>query len=603
MDRRTTDTAAAPTAYPADPGGGNPAEDRLSSEGFQAINRMAAAWAGRLSLGLSPAAIGLAFADWALHLAAAPGKQAELGVKAWRKAARFAAHAVNVSGDPAAPCCIEPLPGDERFAAAAWQQPPFRLWYQAFLLTQQWWHNATHEVPGLSRHHEDVVSFAVRQVLDIVSPANLPWTNPEVLARTTATRGQNLAQGAQNWVEDVSRTMNGRPPVGSEAFRVGHEVAVTPGKVVFRNRLIELIQYAPMTVQVAAEPVLIVPAWIMKYYILDLSPDNSLIRFLVARGHTVFCISWRNVTADDRDVSLEDYRRLGTMAALEAIAAIVPDRPIHGAGYCLGGTLLAITAAALETAGDHRLASMTLFAAQTDFTEPGELQLFIDESQVSYLESMMWEHGTLDASQMAGAFQLLRSNDLVWSRLVRDYLMGERAAMTDLMAWNADATRLPYRMHSDYLRQLFLDNNLANGRYRVDGRAVAIQNIRLPIFAVGTERDHVAPWRSVYKIHDLTDSDVTFVLTSGGHNAGIVSEPGHPHRHFRILERTAAELHLDPDDWQAEAVASEGSWWLAWAAWLDRHSATERVAPPAMGAPARGYRPLADAPGLYVLQR
>lgn len=604
MDVRTTGTAAGPAeAWGDDATGGNPADEHLSSEGFRAMTRLAAAMTGRMTFGLSPAALSLAFADWAFHLAGASGKQAELGVKAWRKLARFSAHALNATSDPAAPRCIEPLPGDERFAAPTWQQPPFRLWYQAFLLTQQWWHNATHEVPGVSAHHEDVVSFAIRQGLDMVSPANLPWTNPEVLARTAETMGRNLVQGARNWAEDCSRTLSGQPPVGAEAFQVGRDVAVTPGQVVFRNHLIELIQYAPSTDTVQAEPVLIIPAWIMKYYILDLSPGNSLIRFLVDHGHTVFCISWRNVTADDRDLSLEDYRRLGIMAALAAIGAIVPERKVHAVGYCLGGTLLAIAAAAMAQAKDHRLASVTLFAAQTDFTEPGELQLFIDDSQIAFLEGMMWEHGTLDATQMAGAFQLLRSNDLIWSRVVRDYLMGERAPMTDLMAWNADTTRLPYRMHSDYLRQLFLHNDLACGRYRAEGRPVAIQNIRVPIFAVGTERDHVAPWRSVYKIHDLTDTDVTFVLTSGGHNAGIVSEPGHPRRHYRCFEKAASDLYLSPEDWLARAPVMEGSWWLAWAGWLAARSNRDPVAPPATGAPAKGYAPLAQAPGSYVLQR
>jgi polyhydroxyalkanoate synthase len=315
------------------------------------------------------------------------------------------------------------------------------------LLNQQWWHNVTHEVPGVTPHHEDVVSFATRQFLDLFSPSNFPFSNPEVIKRTAETGGANFIQGFQNWVEDVRRVAAGQPPAGSENFQVGGDVAVTPGKVVYRDDLAELIQYAPATETVLAEPVLIVPAWIMKYYILDLSPQNSLIRYLVGQGHTVFCISWRNPGAEDRNLTMADYRSY-VMAALAAVNAIVPDRKIHATGYCLGGTLLAITAAAMARASDDRLATVTLLAAQTDFTEPGELALFIDHSQVHYLESMMWNRGYLSADQMAGAFQLLRSNDLVWSRLVRDYLMGERAPMTDLMAWNADSTRMPYQMHS-----------------------------------------------------------------------------------------------------------------------------------------------------------
>jgi polyhydroxyalkanoate synthase subunit PhaC len=243
-----------------------------------------------------------------------------------------------------------------------------------------------------------------------------------------------------------------------------------------------------------------------------------------------------------------------------------------------------------------------LLAAQTDFSEPGELDLFIDDSQVSFLESMMWKNGTLDATQMAGAFQMLNSNDLIWSRLIHDYLMGERTPMIDLMAWNADTTRMPYRMHSDYLRKLFLGNDLASGRYVVDGHAIAVQNIRTPIFAVGTERDHVAPWHSVYKIHYLSDTDVTFALTSGGHNAGIVSEPGHSHRHFRIAVKAATDPCLSADEWIAATPIREGSWWPVWAEWLARHSTSPQISPPAMGSGTAADAPLTDAPGTYVLQ-
>lgn len=328
-----------------------------------------------------------------------------------------------------------------------------------------------------------------------------------------------------------------------------------------------------------------------------------MIRHLVGRGYTVFCISWRNPGAADRDLTLDDYRRMGVMAALDAIHTIVPGRKIHGAGYCLGGTLLSIVAAAMARAGDERLASVTLLASQTDFTEPGELALFTDHSQVHFLESMMWNTGYLSADQMAGAFQLLRTNDLIWSRHVHDYLMGERTPMTDLMAWNADSTHMPYRMHAEYLKRLYLDNELAAGRFMVDGRTAAIQNIRAPMFVVATERDHVAPWRSVYKIHYLSDADVTFVLTSGGHNAGIVSEPGHPGRRFRIAFKSATDSCLSPEEWAAAATPKAGSWWVDWARWLAGHSASERVPPPAMGAPDKGVGPIADTPGSYVYQR
>ncbi|WP_085467812.1 alpha/beta fold hydrolase [Mesorhizobium australicum] len=580
-----------------------PAREELGSEAFRAIDRMREAMTARMSAGLSPTALAMAQFDWWTHLMAAPGKRLELADKAARKSARLLAHVAALDSDPDAPPTIEPLPGDDRFSGEAWRKPPFSIWAQSFLLTQQWWHNVTHEVPGVSPHHEDVVSFMARQMLDLFSPSNVPFMNPEIISRTIETGAMNFVKGFANWIEDQTRRVNGQPRVGAEEFAVGKDVAVTPGKVVFRNHLIELIQYAPTTPDVFADPVLIVPAWIMKYYILDLSPANSLIRYLVGKGHTVFCISWRNPTAEDRDLGLDDYRRLGLMAAVDAVSAIVPDRRIHAAGYCLGGTLLAIGAAAMARARDDRLATVTLLAAQTDFSEPGELALFIDHDQLHLLESMMWDRGYLSADQMSGAFQMLRTNDLVWSRMVRNYLMGEREPMFDLMAWNADTTRMPYRMHAEYLRKLYLDNDLAAGRLMVEGRAAAIQNIRAPMFVVGTERDHVAPWRSVYKIHDLTDTELTFVLTSGGHNAGIVSEPGRPRRRYRIATKHADGVSIGPDEWTASADARQGSWWEAWTDWLALHSEAARVAPPPMGAPDHSLPPLDDAPGVFVLQR
>jgi len=352
---------------------------------------------------------------------------------------------------------------------------------------------------------------------------------------------------------------------------------------------------------VRPEPILIVPAWIMKYYILDLSPHNSLVKYLTEQGFTVFMISWKNPGPADRDVGLDDYRTLGVMSAFEAIGAILPDRKVHAVGYCLGGTLLSIAAAAMARDGDERIATLTLLAAQTDFTEGGELMLFIDESQLAFLEDMMWEQGFLDARQMAGAFQMLRSNDLVWSLLIHDYLLGGRQQMTDLMAWNADATRMPYRMHAEYLRRLFLDNDLAEGRLLVGDRPIALADLRVPIFAVGTERDHVAPWRSTYKINLQTAGEATYLLTSGGHNAGIVSEPGHEGHSFRVA--VARNNHyLDPDGFLNEAARQDGSWWPEWAAWLRHRSGAPAAAPP-MGAPQSDLPPLGDAPGTYVLQQ
>jgi len=579
------------------------AEEDLSQRWADVTDRSIHYMISRLTLGLSPAALLEAYFDWLIHLAVSPGKQVQLvekGMRKWARLANYVATCARPTDDVAR--CIEPLPHDKRFAGEDWGRYPFNVIHQAFLLQQQWWHNATTGIRGVSKDHERQVEFTARQILDVFSPANFVLTNPEVLERTQAEAGLNLMRGAWNFLEDWERAANARPPVGAEAFSVGENLAITPGEVVLRNDLIELIQYAPTTPSVRPEPILIVPAWIMKYYILDLRPENSMVKYLVDQGFTVFMISWKNPGAEDRDLGLDDYRRMGVLSAIEKIREIVPETKVHGVGYCLGGTLLSIAAAALARNGDDPFKSLTLLAAEVDFKDAGELTLFTNESQVAFLEDMMWQQGYLDASQMAGAFQLLRSNDLVWSRIVHDYLMGDREPMFDLMAWNADATRMPARMHSEYLRKLFLRNELAEGRYEVDGKPAALTDIRAPVFGVATQTDHVAPWRSVYKLHLILDTDVTFVLTSGGHNAGIVSEPGRKNRSYRIATKTEKDLYLNPDDWVNGAASEDGSWWPAWTQWLAQHSG-QRVAPPPMGDPASRLHPVTKAPGTYVLMK
>jgi len=563
----------------------------------QALDRALNAQLARFTQGISPAALTGACMDWAVHLAAAPGKRWALAVKAQRKLARLAAQAASVPGPAAAPC-IEPLPQDRRFRAPEWQQWPFNLIYQAFLLEQQWWHNATTGVEGVSAHHEEMVTFFARQWLDMFSPSNFAATNPEVLAQTWREGGMNLVRGARSRLEDAFKACAGA--AATQEFRPGRDVALTPGKVVFGNHLIELIQYAPKTPRVFAKPVLIVPSWIMKYYILDLSPTNSLVRYLVERGHTVFMVSWRNPGAEDRGLGMDDYLQSGAMAAIDAVARIVPGRGIHATGYCLGGTLLAIAAAAMARDRDERLASLSLLASELDFTEPGELGLFIDESQLAYLDDLMSETGYLDGKQMAGAFALINSRDLVWSRMEREYLMGRRRPVTDLAAWNADATRMPMRQHHEYLHGLYLRNDLAEGRYLAGGRPVALSDIRVPIFAVGTERYTVSPWRSVHKVHLLAKTAITFCLCSGGHNAGIVDPPGTAGtgRSYRLAEHAADARYIPPDAWLEQAPSRPGSWWPAWSDWL---GAGRRVAPPAMGGAGGAAGALEDAPGRYVL--
>jgi len=551
------------------------------------LDRIFHAGEARLTGGLSPVGQWLAYADWALNLANAPFRRAELVGTAIKQGRRMLEAATGQH-------VIDPLPQDRRFRDAAWQQPPYAFLHQAFLLMEEWWAEASDGGSGVDHHNAEVVSFGIRQKLDMFSPSNLPWLNPEVMAETVKTGGANIPAGFANLLEDL-RQKAGAPPSVKPIYVVGETLAVTPGRVVFRNELIELIQYTPTTETVRPEPILIVPAWIMKYYILDLSPHNSLIRFLVDQGYTVFAISWRNPGSDQRDLSMDDYRTLGPMAALDAIGRVCGPVPVHGCGYCLGGTLLSITAAAMARDGDERLASVSLLAAQTDFTEAGELQLFISDSQLAFLDDVMAQSGTLDSAQMAGAFQMLRSNDLVWSQAINSYMLGRHDESSDLMAWNADGTRMPARMHSEYLRRLFLNNALAEGHFAAGGKPVSLTDIHVPFFVVGTETDHIAPWHSVYKIHLLNPGEITFVLTSGGHNAGIVSEPGHAHRSFRLGTHAAGATYVDPDEWTASAERRDGSWWPVWTDWLDQRSG------PAQQPPALGDGPA--APGSYVLEK
>lgn len=572
--------------------------------GFFMLDRVLRAQQAVLTGGLSPHAVTAAWWDWASHLARAPGKQWALAERAWIDAAklsRFAWDAMSAAAPTPAP--FAPEPDDRRFDDPAWAQFPFNVMAQTQWAMERFWDDATTGVRGMSTRAAQRTRFMAGLALEAASPSNNPLLNPAALKATRAAGGMNLVRGAGHAVEDALRHITQAPAPAASPFQVGRDLAATPGKVVYRNHLIELIQYAPTTPTVSAEPVLITPAWIMKYYILDLTPADSLVRFLVDRGHTVFMISWRNPGREDRDLSLDDYRRLGVLAAIDAVSAITQAPRLHACGYCLGGTLLAIAAAAMARDGDDRLASLTLLAAQTDFAQAGELLLFVDESQLAYLEDLMWAQGYLDTRQMAGAFQLLRSDDLLFSKAMREYVLGERDAITPMMAWNADRTRMPALMHAQYLRGLFLENRLSAGRFAVDGRIAVLGDIRAPIFAVGTKRDHIAPWRSVYKVHLPTKTDVTFALVSGGHNAGIVAPPGKPGRSFQISAHSPNALYRDPDSWAHATPVQPGSWWPSWEQWLERQTRAARGAPPSMGAPARGYPALGDAPGAYVLQR
>lgn len=553
-------------------------------------------------LPFSPASITGAYFDWLSHIAFSPGKQLSLIESAVEKSTNLLNYTLYVTSGIKAEDCISATPLDRRFEYPGWQMWPYNIYKQGFLSTEEWWNQATSDVRGVSLHHSHVLPFLTRQYLDMWAPLNFPFTNPQVVETTLQSNGMNFVKGAKNLVDDVTRHLKKEPPIGSEKYVVGKDLAVTKGKVVYQNRLIELIQYSPVTSDVFAEPVLIVPAWIMKYYILDLSPHNSLVKYLLENNHTVFMISWKNPDSNDRDLGFEEYVNLGIMEALNAISAIIPNEKIQGVGYCLGGTLLSIAAAAMGRNGNDVLKTISLFASQVDFEEAGELLLFIDESQIAFLEDVMWDKGYLDAYRMAGTFDMLHSYDLIWSKMIETYLLGERVEMFDLMAWNADATRMPYKMHSQYLRDLFLHNTLTNGKFSLGGRPISLYDIKVPMFVVATQKDHVSPWKSVHKIHLFTDAEITFLLTSGGHNAGIVSEPGHPHRTYQISTHKTTDKYPFPDEWFEKTPHREGSWWPEWNAWLEDHS-SEKKAPPPMGAPTKGYPVLRDAPGIYVMEK
>ena len=555
----------------------------------------------RFTGGASPIALWTASFDWMAHLALSPGKQAALGAEAFNVWMRSAA-------------AFAPTPKQkdaQKDDKETSDTPQVRALATAFAGLDELVDKAT-DLRGVSRRHQDMVRFAAHSMLEPLRPENNVLMDEDLLRRTMNERGLNLARGWWNMVRDASAQSGPLAELlGAEKssdFKVGENLAITPGSVVYRNELFELIQYTPETESVRSEPVLIVPAWIMKYYILDLSAQNSLVRYLVSKGFTVFMMSWRNPGKEQSELGFDDYRTDGVMRAFEAIKTVMPDASVHAVGYCLGGTLMAITAAVMARNGDDRLASFSMFAAQTDFRDAGELSLFIDEDQLVWLEASMEAKGYLDTGQMASAFQWLRARDLIWGRWRRNYLLGEQDQMFDFLAWNEDATRMPKRMHSEYLRKLFLNNDFVQGRLEVDGRPVAVSDIRAPIFALGTEKDHIAPWQSVYKIHIFADTDVTFALTNGGHNTGVISEPGRPRRRHRIRTTRECDHYLGPDDWMSEAEEREGSWWPSWAEWLMEHSSDDAPAPETKRVElssnliARNAR-LSPAPGSYVFEK
>jgi polyhydroxyalkanoate synthase len=547
----------------------------------------------------SPWPVYEAWRDWTLAMAQSADRRAELWSAAGASTLSLWREALAGDGDPQH-WAFPPAAADGRFRHPGWSRAPFNRLAEAQLAAERLWRLATEATPNLPEASRRRMGFLGAFALNAMAPTNFPWTNPQVIQAALRTGGANFTKGAAQLLDDLTRLSRGEPLRGVECFTLGETLAATPGEVIFRNRLMELIQYAPSTPQARRQPVLLVPAWLMKYYALDLAPDASLARLLVHRGFTVFVISWKNPGADLAGTSLEDYRLEGLMAALEVIAAVVPQVQAHAVGYCLGGALLAAAAAAMARAGDRRLASVSFFASHLDFDEPGEMMMFMDETQIALLEDAMQDRGYLDAREMAGAFYALREHEMVFQRLVERYLVGAPRQPGPIDAWLADPTRVPARVHRDYLRILFQENALAEGTYDADGELVGLRDIDAPVFVLACERDHIAPWRSACRMRLDSSPDVTRALTGGGHISGVVSPPGKPGAYYRLRPAGARGGPPDPAEWIETASTQEGSWQVAWMEWLEARSAPGLVAPPPMGRAEAGLPPLAPAPGVYV---
>ena len=493
------------------------------------------------------------------------------------------------AGPPAAPT-------DRRFRGDDWQLPAFDLIRQCYLLSSQWLLEQVTGAGDLDPATRHKLAFYTRQFADALSPSNFLATNPQVLRATVESGGQNLLHGFRHLLEDMKRGGGRLEPrmTDANAFEVGVNIAATAGKVVFQNALMQLIHYTPVTDQVYRRPLLVVPPWINKFYVMDLQPKNSLVGWWLEQGYTVFMISWINPGPELADKSFEDYMIEGPLAALDVIEQACGEREVNAVGYCIGGTLLISTLAYMAASGDERIKSATTFASLLDFSQPGDLGVFIDEDQIAALEGKMAGTGYLDSADMATAFNLLRANDLIWSFFVNNYLLGKDPAPFDLLFWNSDATRMPAAMHSFYLRNMYLHNRLREpGGITLAGTPIDLSKISVPCYFVATVEDHIAPWRSVYAGARLPGGKTRFVLSGSGHIAGIINPPAaHKYQHW-----TCDSLPAGPDDWQAQATAHAGSWWPDWKFWLGRRAGGKVMARmPGTG----GGAAIEDAPGSYV---
>lgn len=548
--------------------------------------------------GADPLNVGSAFIEMTARMLASPRRliEAQLDlIKAYSELWHHTA-ARMMGATPEPP--IKPERNDRRFRDAAWDESHiFDFVKQSYLLTARWLQRTVRQVEGLDEATAKKVDFYTRQFVDAMAPSNFLLTNPEVLKTTLESNGENLVRGLEAMLQDLEDGEGtfAVKMTNMKSFRIGENIATTPGKVVFRNRIFELLQFTPTTEKVYKRPLLIFPPWINKYYILDLREDNSFIRWMVARGYTVFVVSWVNPDENLAEVSFEDYLTEGIVAATDAVCAATGEKELTAIGYCIGGTLLASALAYMAATGDKRIKAATFFASQVDFSEAGELMVFIDEEQLRHLEELMHARGYLDGRDMSNTFNMLRANDLIWSFVVNNYLLGRDPFPFDLLYWNADSTRMPAAMHSFYLRNMYQRNLLAKpGGLEMHGVPIDLGRVKIPIYLQSAREDHIAPARSVYKATGLFGGPVRFMMAGSGHIAGVVNPPHHKKYQHWISE--AKTLAPTVEQWLAEAREIPGSWWEDWDRWLAPKSG------PLVKArkPGGKLKPLCDAPGTYV---
>ncbi len=485
---------------------------------------------------------------------------------------------------------------DTRFSASEWEANPYyQTLKESYLLASEYLLKEAEDTDGEADDEEQHrLEFHLQQFVYAMAPVNFLLTNPAAMKRIVETGGTSVAEGTRNLLSDIERgkiTMT-----DADAFEPGENLAITPGKVVYRNHLIELIQYEPQTEQVHETPMLWIPPWINKYYILDLQPENSFVNYMVEQGFTIFMISWKNPDSSMEDVTFEDYMTDGPLKAAEVVRDITGSETVNPMGYCIGGTLLAMTLAYLEATGDNRFGPATFMVSLQDFSEVGDTSVFIDEPQIDFMEQQMLERGYLEGGSLYNMFNLLRSNDLIWSNVVNNYLMGQDPPAFDLLYWNSDNTRMARAAHSFYMRNTYLENNLAKpGNVEIKGQPIDLGKISQDIYAVGAEKDHIVPWRGAWRISQLASSNTRFTLGSSGHIAGIINPPAKGKRSFWTND--AAEKADTPEEWFENTEHHEGSWWTDWVEWLDGRCG-EKTDPPTMGSEI--YPPLEDAPGSYV---